>query len=439
VSALSTTTLLLALLAPRQQQENERVGPAPGGGTAIAPLMRDGIGSVFALSSLTGGVGQGAILGGATGGELDLYGAGTAGALSGYGGMIGGAGPGGLAAMGGGSLAMPNALGAGMAGGKGGARGSIGFHSPSRRGLVPKGGLAAKGKGKAAPSKFGLLGARPSTATLDPLLKGLVTAGPISPEEAKLIVHAMVAADESGVKDPEARASLRDARRNFVAPAVSADATALQEKMDQLVPAPADAAARPIDDDMIRAWFGALDASNDGAISFLEWRDRTGLGLDAFRAFDTSGEGLIQFEELEHALVLNAISEGRPVDAALVDAIRPEGSAAAEAEERTADAKEKKKKRTEPPPQVPLDDLLKQVRSLLAKAAAQQSGLATKSGVPSATDAKGKTGGAGKGGAKAKPAPSPFDMLGTTPKPAPKKPAPKRPATAPVDSSSGNQ
>lgn len=437
MSALSTFPLLLALLAP-QQQENERVGPVPGGGTAIAPLMRDGLGSVFALSSLTGGVGQGSMLGGATGGQLDLYGAGTAGALNGYGGMVGGAGPGGLATMGGGSLAMPNALGGGMGNAKGGARAVGGFHSVSRHGPVPKGGLT-KGKGKAAaPAKFDLLGAKPSMATLDPLLKGLVTAGPISPDEAKLIVHAMVAADEAGVKDPEARATLRDARRNFVAPAASADATALQQKMDQLVPAPADAATRPIDDDMIRAWFGALDASNDGAISFLEWRDRTGLGLDTFRAFDTSGEGLIQFEELERALVLNALSEGRPVDPALVDAVRPAGSAAADAEERTADEK-KKKKHTEPPPQVPLDDLLKQVRTLLAKAAAQESSHAATSGVPTAADAKGKAGAAnGKGGAKAKAAPSPFDMLGTTPAKSKPKPAPKKPATPPLGSSSGN-
>lgn len=431
MSALSTTAILVVLAAPQQQQqENERVYP-PGGGTAVAPLMRDGMGSVFALSSLTGGVGQGSLLGGATGGMLDLYGAGTAGALNGYGGMVGGAGPGGLAAMGGGSLAMPSAMGAG---GKAGMHGSLGFHSPSRHGLAPKGALAAKGRGKVAPSKYSLLGTQATSATLDPLLKGLVTAGPITPEEAKLIVHAMVASDESGVKDSAARASLLDARRRFVAPNAGVEATALQEKMDQLVPAAPDAAQRPIDDDLLRAWFGALDASNDGAISFLEWRDRTGLGLDSFRAFDSSGEGLIQFEELERVLVLNAIAEGRPVDPALVDKLRPEGSAAAAAE-KAEEAAAGKKRRSEPLPKVPLDELLKQVRSVLATIAARQSGHAAESGATTAAGAKGKAGASGKGGAKGKQAPSPFDMLGTTPKPSPKKPAPKKPAASSTNSS----
>ena len=428
MSALSTVALFAALLV-QQQQENERVGPTFGGSTAVAPLMRDGIGSVFALSSLTGGVGQGSILGGATGGGLDLYGAGTAGGMNGYGGMVGGAGPSGLSAMGGGSLAMPSAMGHGMnaMGGKGGV---AGFRSPSRRGLVPKGGLAAHGKAGAA-GKYSLLGAQPPTAALDPLLKGLITAGPLTHDEASLIVHAMVASESSAAKDPLAKASLRDASRKFTAPKANAEANALQAKMDTLVPGAPDATSRPIDSDTLRAWFGALDVSNDGAISFLEWRDRTGLGLDSFRAFDTSGEGLIQFEELERALVLNAVSEGRAVDPALVDALQPEATAA----EKAADAKGAKAAKAEPAPKIPLEELLKQVRTLLARAAAQQSALATTSGLATATDAKGK---AGAAGAKGKQPPSPFDMLGTAPKSAPKKPAPKKPASAPYAPSSGN-
>jgi Ca2+-binding EF-hand superfamily protein len=428
VSALSTVALLSALLVLQQQEQNDRVGPVNGGSTAVAPLMRDGLGSVFALSSLTGGVGQGAIMGGATGGGLDLYGAGTAGAMSGYGGMVGGAGPYGLAEMGGGSLSMPSAMGHGM-NAMGGRGGVAGFHSPSRRGLAPKG-LAAHGKATPA-GKYSLLSAQAPTAALDPLLKGLITSGPLSHDEANLIVHAMVASESSAAKDPLAKASLRDASRKFAAPKANADANALQAKMDTLVPGASDAASRPIDGDTLRAWFGALDVSNDGAISFLEWRDRTGLGIDSFRAFDTSGEGLIQFEELERALVQNAVSEGRAVDPALVDALHPEAAA-----EKTGDAAAAKAAKAEPAPKLPLEELLKQVRTLLAKAAAQQSALASTTGTATATDAKGK---AGAPGAKGKQAPSPFDLLGTAPtKSAPKKPAPKKPASAPYAPSSGN-
>jgi hypothetical protein len=433
VSALSTAVIAVTLLA-QQQEENDRVGPVQGGNTAIAPLMRDGLGSVFALSSLTGGVGQGAILGGATGGGLDLYGAGTAGGLGGFNGMMGGAGPGGLATMGGGSMGMPSALGQGMASAKGGLRGGAGFRSPTRMGLMPKAGRAGLGKGKAAGSKFDLLGAKPAAAALDPLLKGLLASGPLAPDEAKLIVHAMVSAEASGSSDPAARATLLDAARKFLVPNAGAESAALQAKIDELVPAAPDATSRPIDADLVRAWFGALDVSNDGAISFLEWRDRTGLGLDAFRAFDTSGEGLIQFDELQRALVLNAAAGGREVDPALLETARAEVNGAAAPTAAGSEAKAAKAE--QPAPKIPLDELLAQVRSLLAKVSAQQAALAASSG---GADAKAKgAASATKSGTNAKKPPSPFDLLGTAPGSAQKKTPPKKPASAPVSPSSGN-
>jgi hypothetical protein len=422
VSAISTCTIVFALLAqqPSQQQESDRVGAVPpNGGSSPAPTMRDGIGSVFALSSLTGGNGQGSIFGGTMQGTTDIFGTGNSTGLGGMNGIAG-------------APAMPmggisGAMGGGAFGGAHTGRGAAGFHSPSRHLAGSKLGLAAHGKGKAS-SKFDLVGARSPTTDLNGLLKGLLAAGPLTPEEATMIVHALVAADSPGVKDPNARASLRQAREQMLAPASSAASAALQSKMDELLPAPPDAPARTLDEDTLHAWFGALDASNDGAISFLEWRDRTGLGLDVFRQVDTSGEGLLQFEELERTLVANAVAENRSVDAALLDKLHPEGAIApAAADEPVAGAV-----KPEPIPQPPLDELLKQVRALLSRAASQQSALAS----DVAAKAQGGAGGtaAGKGGAKkgnakgkaASAAPSPFDLLGTAPNPAKKTP-PKKP------------
>ena len=213
VSAISTAALITALIVqqPQQQQPNDRVGPAPANsGAVVAPTMRDGMGSVFALSTLTGGNGQGGMYNGTTGGSQNLYRTNTAGKLSSMNGMVSGAGPGGLAGMSGGGDAMP---GSGELGGAKGMRGGLGYRSPSRHGPTLRGGLGARGKGKAGATKFDLLGAQPPTAELNGLMRGLLTSGPLTPEEATLIVHALVAADSANVKDPHARASLRNAGR----------------------------------------------------------------------------------------------------------------------------------------------------------------------------------------------------------------------------------
>jgi hypothetical protein len=200
-----------------------------------------------------------------------------------------------------------------------GADGAVGLEGDVAAALA---GLLAGGQQAPAPgptpaagaSKWDLIG-KPAAPRVPSALLERLTAGPLTDAEAQalveLITHATPARLAATDEDP-ALARLR-------ATTPDPDLQTLQVDLDALVPPGEDGAPHPVDGEVLRTWFKALDVSRDAAISFLEWRDRTSLPLHLFRRVDTSGEGLVSFDEFSQAMLLNvARTGGRPVDPELL-------------------------------------------------------------------------------------------------------------------------
>jgi len=151
-------------------------------------------------------------------------------------------------------------------------------------------------------SKWDLIGFRAGAGVPQRMLQGL-TGGPLTDEEAEALARALTTGN---LKDPLNDPSTSDASRILASPA-DPELQQLHRDLDLLVPI--EGAPRPglVDTERLRAWFLALDLSRDAAISFLEWRDHTGLGIEAFRRIDGSGEGLVSYEEFARAMVLRGI------------------------------------------------------------------------------------------------------------------------------------
>lgn len=425
--------LLTAWVAPQGDPATDGAGAAPTppptvGWTSPAYAARA---SSLALPPAGG---RGSALGGGAGGLGAMGGAGGLGGMNGLyggrGGISGSAGNFGLGSLMGGQRGGAPATGRG-------ARGAVGFRSPTR--LVPGGtaaalaaarGLDPADGGATNPfTKFDLLGAKPQLTGLPSILLGSLSGGPLSEEDARALVEALVAIGAPGTSAGSGP-SLSETSHRMFAETADPDLTALQAKLETLVPPADPAAPQPIDVDALKAWFSAIDLSEDHAISFLEWRDRTRFGLDLFRRIDTSGEGLIQFDEFARTLLLNAPKSGREVDPALRDWAT--GASTPAPADAAADA-------TEPPSPAAatsFDDVLQHARSMLATAALEQSAK-NDAAAAAAAAAKGKPAAPpAKPGATANGMAAPtnvFDLLGKAAKSGSRKKAPKpQPLPPPV-------
>jgi hypothetical protein len=329
-----TTVLVAALLA---FQYDSGPGPMPGAGPlslrmgsrrVVTAQQAGGGGSV-----LRGGYGGGAGMGRSgglgfdpTGGMGGGYGGGMGGGMGGgYGGGYGGGMGGGL---GGGANGAAGGPGRALYGRRAGltavahqptyqaaalgATGVAGHKSLTPLGNTPPPTVKPVGAGAAAStaSKWDLTpsaGAPDSAPTgmAGVLLNGL-SGGPLSDSEAEAL-----AAELTGVKAPHAADDhSTDDLAALVKHGVDPDLSDLQSGLDALLPSLDPSQPRAIDGEALRSWFKVLDVSKDDTISFLEWRDRTGLSLELFRRVDKSGEGVLSFDEFARAIVLNAASQG---------------------------------------------------------------------------------------------------------------------------------
>lgn len=305
-----------------------------------------------------------------------------------------------------------------------------GFHTATRSkrsGAALLHGMAlSKRRGAGAP---GLLGAKATGAALPPELVAGLASGPLTEEQARSLVSAVIAADIGRLTAGGAIPGASAATRRTLAPTSDPQVAALQEKLDALVPDPAgatpDLPPRTLDQDAVKSWFDAVDVSKDRTITFLEWRDRTGLGLALFRKIDESSNGLIEFDEFARALVLNAAGTKRSVDPALLEwATTPPPKAGGEPEDT--------RKAADLVPPQNLDEMLARARALIAGAAlehaTQAAGATTAAGTKGAATGKAAT-------AKPKSDDDLFGLLragkGSKGKPAPK---PRAPLPMPVPS-----
>jgi hypothetical protein len=183
---------------------------------------------------------------------------------------------------------------------------------------APRARRAPAGAGAVDP-KWALLDAG-AGAEVESEFKKMLTesvSSPLSSDRAEELVQAL-----TGVAD----AILQDgglsllARTRVGGEATDDELTGLWKGLAAAVPPDASEAARFVDDAALDAWFLLLDSSRDGAISFLEWRDRTHLPLALFRQVDASGEGLLDFDEFAPALLVSAArSESCEIDPGLID------------------------------------------------------------------------------------------------------------------------
>lgn len=181
--------------------------------------------------------------------------------------------------------------------------------------LAAKAAAAAAAHDAAAASKWSLSAAA-TTPTLPTILQSGLDAGPLNDAEVQELVALLTRSTQpasAAVKPTDA------ANGSLFGQAAEADLTALQTELDALVPVADGSAPRPIDGDALHAWFQALDTSKDSAISFLEWRDQTGLPLDVFRRMDASNEGLVSFDEFARPLLINGSKLGRALEPQLLD------------------------------------------------------------------------------------------------------------------------
>jgi hypothetical protein len=262
--------------------------------------------------------------------------------------------------------------------------------------------LARRAGGPGAPGA-------PRAALPAELLAGL-SSGPVTLEQARELVSALIAADVESLKATGKTYVERAAVRRTYAPTSDPEIAALQEKVDALVPDPAgatpDLPPRTLDQTALKEYFDALDTSKDSGITFLEWRDRTALGLALFRKLDVGVDGLIQFDEFARALVLNAASSNRGVDPKLLEwATTAPAKASKEGEDaRAAD---------DLLPPESLDEVLARARALIADATAQHAASEPDAGA-AAAGAKGAKGKAAT--AKPKAGGDLFDLLRAGPK-----------------------
>lgn len=252
------------------------------------------------------------------------------------------------------------------------------------------------------------------------LMAGLGS-GPMTLEQARDLVAALIAADIESLKATGKTYVERTAAHRTFAPTADPEIAALQEKVDALVPDPAgatpDLPPRTLDQAALKEYFDALDASKDSGITFLEWRDRTALGLPLFRKLDVGADGLIQFDEFARALVLNAASTHREVEPKLLEwATTPPAKSPKEGED--AHPAE------DLLPPESLDEVLARARALIADATAQHAAQQPDAGAAAlgANGAKGAKGKAASGASKPKAGGDLFDLLrgGSKSKPAPK-------------------
>jgi len=69
--------------------------------------------------------------------------------------------------------------------------------------------------------------------------------------------------------------------------------------------------------DRILREFQSIDANHDGALSYLECRDRSQIDLTTFRQFDVDNSGLLDTQEFESHMVLIASARGQPIERTL--------------------------------------------------------------------------------------------------------------------------
>src|SRR5262249_5814468 len=69
--------------------------------------------------------------------------------------------------------------------------------------------------------------------------------------------------------------------------------------------------------DRILREFQSIDANHDGALSYLECRDRSQIDLATLRQFDVDNSGLLDTQEFESHMVLIASSHGQPIERTL--------------------------------------------------------------------------------------------------------------------------
>jgi hypothetical protein len=220
----------------------------------------------------------------------------------------------------------------------GGAAGLAGLAAALGQGGLPD----AAGAGLLDPTnanKWGLVPAATQAAAppVPALLLESLTGGPLTEEEADTIVAALTGSSTAAKAQASDNATA-SALNRLLATAPDPELQSLFNDLDTLLPAADPTAPRPIDADLLRSWFQALDTSKDAALSFLEWRDRTGLLLDLFRRVDQSGEGLVTFEEFARAMIISGARAGnRPVDPALLEwALESGGMTPADAEAEAA-------------------------------------------------------------------------------------------------------
>ncbi|HET6164339.1 MAG TPA: EF-hand domain-containing protein [Planctomycetota bacterium] len=250
------------------------------------------------------------------------------------------------------------------------------------------------------------------------LLAGL-SSGPVTLEQARELVSALIAADVESLKATGKTYVEHAVARRTYAPTSDPEIAALQEKVDALVPDPAgatpDLPPRTLDQAALKEYFDALDTSKDSGITFLEWRDRTALGLPLFRKLDVGADGLIQFDEFARALVLNAASSQRDVEPKLHEwATTPPPKDSKESSKEGEDAKPA----DDLLPPESLDDVLARARALIADATAQHAALEPDAGAaaPGEKGAKGAKGKAATGTTKPKAGGDLFDLLRAGPK-----------------------
>jgi len=263
-----------------------------------------------------------------------------------------------------------------------------------------------------SPGALGLPGAGAPAAILPAELLAGLSSGPVTLEQARELVAALIAADIESLKMTGKTYVERAAARRTYAPTSDPEIAALQEKVDALVPDPAgatpDLPPRTLDQAALKDYFDALDPSKDASITFLEWRDRTALGLALFRKLDVGVDGLIQFDEFARALVLNAASSNRGVEPKLFEWAT---TALAKGSKEDEDARSVE----DLLPPESFDEVLARARALLADAEAQHAAQEPDAGA-AASGAKGAAAKKTTGKPKSKAGGDLFDLLRAGPK-----------------------
>jgi hypothetical protein len=191
----------------------------------------------------------------------------------------------------------------------------------ARRGITAKPDALTNGApgialGTAA-SKWGLVGGG-AAAPLPSVLIQALSGGPLTEAEADALIELLTGVKAPSNELPDGVSA--DTARRLLATAPDPELQSLQSELQTLLPAAGADSPQLVDGEVLRAWFQLLDVSHDAAVSFLEWRDRTGLMLDLFRRIDASGEGLVSFEEFSRAIILSSARVGiRSVDPKLLD------------------------------------------------------------------------------------------------------------------------